>query len=511
MILEPTERLKVQGSVEMNKITMAFGANLVLRGVDLTVKGGEVTALLGANGAGKSTLIKVLSGLYPSHGGQIIIDGKQVHLETPSDAKKLGIQTVHQRIGEGVVPGLSVAENLLFEKIAKNTLGRVGSIRQIMPKALEVADSLKLGWSEKFLRKDVYELGIADQQMLILARALVEIPKLLILDEPTSALSAAEVDNLMNVIRSMRDDGVGILYVSHRLGEIDTIADKLVVLRDGAIRGEQRKPFEWNTALGQMLGEDALQDIQGNVETRGDKFILEINDLSLFQRSSPFSLSIRKGEVTGVIGLLGSGKTEIAESIFGAAKKRSGHMTFEGKAFRPRHPRDAIRMGVFMIPEDRANSSMFPNWSIAKTASLPFLGQLSKGPNVGVVAEKRRASEIIRELQIVAEGADQEVDSLSGGNQQKVVVGRWLKGKPKLLILDEPFRGVDIGARRTISLQARELSKSGAGVLVLTSEVDELLEIADRVIVLVDGEPRLDKYLSETSREEIVHEMSEVI
>nr|WP_271604191.1 sugar ABC transporter ATP-binding protein [Aquiluna sp.] len=501
----------MQGSVEMNQITMAFGANLVLKGVDLTVKGGGVTALLGANGAGKSTLIKVLSGLYPNHGGQIIIDGKPVRLETPSDAKKLGIQTVHQRISEGVVPGLSVAENLLFEKIARNALGRVGSIRQIMPKALEVAESLKLGWSEKFLRQDVYGLGIADQQLLILARALIEKPKLLILDEPTSALSAAEVDNLMNVIRSMRDNGVGILYVSHRLGEIDTIADKLVVLRDGVIRGEQDKPFEWNTALGQMLGEDTLQEIQSNIETRGDESILEINDLSLFQRSRPFSLNIRKGEVTGVIGLLGSGKTEIAESIFGAKKKRSGHMTFEGQVFRPRHPRDAIRMGVFMIPEDRASSSMFPNWSIAKTTSLPFLSQLSKGPNVGVVAEKRRASEIISELQIVAEGADQEVDSLSGGNQQKVVVGRWLKGKPKLLILDEPFRGVDIGARRTISLQARELSKSGAGVLVLTSEVDELLEIADRVIVLVDGEPKLDKYLSETSREEIVHEMSEVI
>lgn len=501
----------MQGSVEMNRITMAFGANPVLRGVDLTVKGGEVTALLGANGAGKSTLIKVLSGLYPNHGGQIIIDGNPVLLETPSDAKKLGIQTVHQRISEGVVPGLSVAENLLFEKIARNALGRVGSIRQIMPKALEVAESLKLGWSEKFLRKDVYELGIADQQMLILARALIEKPKLLILDEPTSALSAAEVDNLMDVIRGMRNDGVGILYVSHRLGEIDTIADKLVVLRDGVIRGEQDKPFEWNIALGQMLGEDTLQEIQSNIETRGDESILEINDLSLFQRSRPFSLNIRKGEVTGVIGLLGSGKTEIAESIFGAAKKRSGKMTFEGQAFRPRHPRDAIRMGVFMIPEDRASSSMFPNWSIAKTTSLPFLSQLSKGPNVGVGAEKRRASEIIQELQIVAESPDQEVDSLSGGNQQKVVVGGWLKGKPKLLILDEPFRGVDIGARRTISLQARELSKSGAGVLVLTSEVDELLEIADRVIVLVDGEPRLDKYLSETSREEIVYEMSEVI
>lgn len=500
----------MQSSVEMKQITMAFGVNLVLKGVDLTVTGGEVTALLGANGAGKSTLIKVLSGLYPGHGGQIIIDGHAVELKAPADAKNLGIQTVHQRINEGVIPGLSVAENLLFEKIARNALGRVGSIRQIMPKALEVADSLKLGWSEKFLRKDVFELGIADQQLLILARALIEKPKLLILDEPTSALSTAEVETLMSVIRDMRDSGVGILYVSHRLGELDTIADNLVVLRDGVIRGEQTKPFEWKEALGQMLGNDAMQDIQENIESRGVDTILEINSISLFKRSKPFSLSIRKGEVTGVIGLLGSGKTEIAQSIFGASKTGSGSMKFEGAPYKPRHPKDAIRRGVFMIPEDRASSSMFPNWSISKTASLPFLSQLSKGPNLGLAAEKNRAVEIIEELQIVANGPDQEVDSLSGGNQQKVVVGRWLKGKPKLLILDEPFRGVDIGARRTISLQARELAKSGAGVVVLTSEVDELLEIADRVIVLVDGEPRLDTYLSETSREEIVHEMSEV-
>ena len=500
----------MQSTVEMKQITMAFGANLVLRGVDLDVSGGEVTALLGANGAGKSTLIKVLSGIYPNHGGSVSIDGSKVELQTPAVAKKLGLQTVHQRINEGVVPGLSVAENLLFEKITQNDMGRVGSIRQIMPKAKEVAAALSLEWSERFMRKDVYELGIADQQLLILARALVDKPKLLILDEPTSALSAAEVDNLMRVIREMRDSGVGILYVSHRLSEIDSIADKLVVLRDGVIRGEQTKPFEWSKALGQMLGEEAVQDIKSNKEQRGEQTFLEIENLKLFNRSKPFDLDIRTGEVTGVIGLLGSGKTEIAESIFGAAKRKTGSMKIKGGQFRPRHPSDAIKQGVFMVPEDRASSSMFPSWSIARTASLPFLGQLSNGLQLGFQAEKIRAKEIIEELQVVATGPEQEVDALSGGNQQKVVVGRWLKGKPEMLILDEPFRGVDIGARRTISVKSRALAESGSAVMVLTSEVDELLEVADRVIVLVDGEPKLDTYLSETSREEIVGKMSEV-
>ena len=314
----------------------------------------------------------------------------------------------------------------------------------------------------------------------------------------------------MRVIREMRDSGVGILYVSHRLSEIDSIADKLVVLRDGVIRGEQTKPFEWSKALGQMLGEEAVQDIQSNKEQRGEQTFLEIENLKLFNRSKPFDLDIRTGEVTGVIGLLGSGKTEIAESIFGAAKRKTGSMKIKGGQFRPRHPSDAIKQGVFMVPEDRASSSMFPSWSIARTASLPFLGQLSNGLQLGFQAEKNRAKEIIEELQVVATGPEQEVDALSGGNQQKVVVGRWLKGKPEMLILDEPFRGVDIGARRTISVKSRALAESGSAVMVLTSEVDELLEVADRVIVLVDGEPKLDTYLSETSREEIVGKMSEV-
>jgi len=207
---------------------------------------------------------------------------------------------------------------------------------------------------------------------------------------------------------------------------------------------------------------------------------------------------------------LGSGKTEIAESIFGAKKRQSGSMKIQGRQFRPKHPSDAIKQGVYMVPEDRASSSMFPEWSIARTASLPFLGQLSRGLQLGFQAEKTRAKEIIDELQVVATGPEQIVDALSGGNQQKIVVGRWLKGKPEMLILDEPFRGVDIGARRTISIKARNLAESGSAVMVLTSEVDELLEVADRVIVLVDGEPKMDTYLSETSREEIVGKMSEV-
>lgn len=497
-------------SVHMNDISMSFGSNLVLRGVNLSVPAGKVTALLGANGAGKSTLIKVLSGLHPGHGGTVSVNGVPAILNSPSAAKKQGLQTVHQRVDEAVVPGLSVAENLLFEKIAEGEKGSSGSLRSLLPKAREIAQSLKLNWSDRFLRKDVYELEIADQQLLTLARAVADEPSMLILDEPTSALSAVEVDNLMSVIRRLRDQGVGILYVSHRLSEIDALADTVVVLRDGVIRGTHEKPFPWAQALTEMLGEDGSGKLGSTTEQRGDRELLTVAGLKLFPRSAPFDISFRSGEVTGVIGLLGSGKSETAEALFGASRVKPESMTLSGEPYRPTHPAGAIKRGVYLVPEDRAKQSMFQSWSIARTVTLPFLETIRRGLVLDFSQEKVSGQEVIDDLSVVAQSPVQPVDSLSGGNQQKVVVGRWLHGTPEVLILDEPFRGVDIGARRTISGKARALAAQQKAVIVFTSEVDELLEVADRVIVLVDGEPRLDSYLSKTSREEIVNTMSEV-
>ena len=497
-------------SVDMKDISMSFGSNLVLRGVNLSVPAGKVTALLGANGAGKSTLIKVLSGLYPEHGGTVFVNGAPALLDSPSAAKKQGLQTVHQRVDEAVVPGLSVAENLLFEKIAEGEKGSSGSLRSLLPKAREIAQSLSLDWSDRFLRKDVYELEIADQQLLTLAPAVVDEPSMLILDEPTSALSATEVDNLMAVIRRLRDQGVGILYVSHRLSEIDALADTVVVLRDGVITGTHEKPFPWAQALTEMLGEDGVTETSSTGEQRGHTEVLQLSGLKLFPRSKPFDLTLRSGEVTGVIGLLGSGKSETAEALFGASKVKPEQMTLNGEDYRPSHPSQAINRGVYLVPEDRAKQSMFQGWSIARTVTLPFLENIRRGLVLDFGKENAVAQEVIDDLGVVAQAPTQPVDSLSGGNQQKVVVGKWLHGSPEVLILDEPFRGVDIGARRTISRKASALAAGGKAVVVFTSEVDELLEVADRVIVLVDGEARLDTYLSQTSREVIVSTMSEV-
>jgi simple sugar transport system ATP-binding protein len=499
-----------QGDVEIRDITMSFGSNPVLRGVDMDIPHGQVTALLGANGAGKSTLIKVLSGVYPQHGGTVRIGGEPVHLITPADSRNVGIETVHQRIDEGIIPGLSVAENLLFERIVSGTIRAISSLRSMLKPAKEVAQALELDWSDSFLRKDVFELGIADKQLLTLARALSRLPKLLVLDEPTSALSQVEVDRLFEVIRRMRTRGVSILYVSHRLSEIESLADNLVVLRDGTIRGGQRAPFNWDIALTHMLGEQAVRAMEEFQERRGSQVCLSMKSIKLFQRSKPFDLTVNKGEVLGVVGLLGSGKSELARGIFGADKFLEGTMKLGGIGFRPSAPAAAIKRRVFLVPEDRAAESMLPGWSIAQTVSLPFLKQFTPGFILSFGAERSEGLRIIEDLGVIATGPDQDVDALSGGNQQKVVVGRWLQGEPQLLLLDEPFRGVDIGARREISRKVRFVAGHDDAVIVLTSDIDEALEVADRIVVLVDGEIRFDSYVTQTSREQILSKMSEV-
>lgn len=496
--------------VSLANVSMAFGTNRVLSGVSMAVPAGSVVALIGANGAGKSTLIKILSGVYPEHGGEIRVDGRPVLVESPSAARALGIHTVHQRIGDGVIPGLSVAENLVFDDLAQPDFGARFSLGKILPRAREIAARLSLGWSDAVLRGDVFALGIADQQLLLLARALAHHPRMLILDEPTSALSMAEVERLFGVIRSLKADGVAILYVSHHLSEIDSLADSLVVLRDGRIRLEQARPFGWTEVVRAMLGDQVLQEEQTIVEHRGTEARLRLRGVSLRPGRPPQDLEFRAGEVAGVIGLLGAGKTELARGIFGASPFQEGTMELDGVAYAPRSPRDAVQRGVFLVPEDRAAEALLPGWSIARSVSLPFLAELAPRGLVPRGVEGRRGRWVIDELDVVARGPGHGVDELSGGNQQRVVVGRWLAGNPRVFVLDEPFRGVDIGARAGIGRRLRALAAGGAAVVITSSDVDEILQGCDRILVLGDGVVRSDTYITETTRDQIIERMSEI-
>ena len=451
------------------------------------------------------------SGAYSEYGGSILINGESVLINSPLDSKAHGIETVYQKIDEGIIAGLSVAENLLFEQITRREVSRFASLSSLLPRAREVAKALSLDWHDSTLRQDVYELGMADKQLLILARALSRKPRLLVLDEPTSALSQVEAERLFRAVKQLRDSGVAILYVSHRLGEIDALADRIVILRDGEIRSEQQPPFKWDDALKDMLGEQVLREIESISEHRSAETILMCSDLRLLPESNTFDLAIHKGEVTGFIGLLGAGKSELARGIFGAEPMFSGQMTLFGKPYQPRFPGDAVRADIYLVSEDRATDAILEEWSISKTATLPFLTSVSKRGLLNFSSEEEAGRSVIDDFGVVAPSPRATVDSLSGGNQQKVIVGRWLRRVPKLLLLDEPFRGVDIGARRDISKRIRSIAKRGAAVVVFSSDIDEILEVADRICVLVEGTLRLDKYSTETSRNEIVQKMSEVI
>ncbi|MFD5543094.1 sugar ABC transporter ATP-binding protein, partial [Streptomyces sp. NPDC127079] len=455
--MSPTETaLGEPPAVGLTDVSMAFGGKTVLAGVSLDIAPGSVVALLGANGAGKSTLIKILSGVHPGHGGEVRVAGEPVALPSPAAARQLGIQTVHQRIGEGIVPGLSVAENLVFEELARRRGNPFLSGSRTLARAREIQAALGLDWSDPVLRQDVTELGISDRQLLILARALATRPRLLILDDPTSALSAAEAERLFALIGRMREDGIAVLYVSHRLGEIDALADRLVVLRDGRLTEDQARPFDWDTALRAMLAQ--AQEAQTARPVReGDQggTVLSLRGVRLFDGRAPLDLDLRTGEVTGVVGLLGAGKTELARGLFGAEPFRTGAVTLDGRAYAPRRPADAIRAGVHLVPEDRHADALVPGWSVAQNISLPFLRSLSPSGLLSRSREDALGRGTIEALGIVTRDEHSTVEELSGGNQQKVVVGRWLAETPRVLILDDTFRGVEIGARAGSGRRAR--------------------------------------------------------
>jgi simple sugar transport system ATP-binding protein len=457
-------------------------------------------------------------------------------LRTPLEAQRLGIQTVHQRVGEGILPGLTVAENLAFGRLASRGINPLIGTRSTLRHAREVQAALDLDWPDSVLRRDVAELGISDQQLLVLARALSTRPRLLILDEPTSALSAAEAERLFAIVDGMRARGIAVLYVSHRLGEIDALADRLVVLRDGRLTDEQDKPFAWETALRAMLGpgdvdsgdvesgdepnaagRNAIKrnaadrnavELKPERELRGERVAAALRGVPLLPGRAPQDLDLYAGEVTGVVGLLGAGKSELARGLFGADRFGAGTVELDGAPYRPKSPRDAIGHRVFLVPEDRHADALIPGWPLAHNLSLPFLASFSRAGLVRTSAEAELGRRAIAGLGIVARDEQSLIEELSGGNQQKVVVGRWMVEPPRVLLLDEPFRGVDIGARRDIGRRAREIAAEGAAVLVLSADVDEVLESADRVLVLAEGVIRLDVRRGDASRDAVIRAIS---
>ena len=484
-------------------ISKSFPGVKSLDNVDFSVAAGEVHALLGENGAGKSTLVKTIAGAYQPDSGSIVFDGAEVSWSSPKIARRRGIHVIFQELV--LFPELTVAENIFIGE-EPEAFGPVISYRKMKREAATILESL--GVQLDPLRK-VKKLSIADQQMVEIAKALVGKAKLLILDEPTAVISGREADVLFDRLRMLRRQGVAVVYISHRLEEIFQIADRVTVLKDGKFVGVRRvADVDRNSLVRMMVGRD-LQDLYPPVASKtavdDHQPVLEVRELSVGQRVRNVTFSLRRGEVLGLAGLIGAGRTELALGIFGALPVTSGTLLLEGEEYRPKSPKTAIRKGLGLLTEDRKGEGLLLGLGIAANITAPKLEQITRGGVLDVRAEERLATNEISKFLIKASRPKAPVVNLSGGNQQKVLFSRWTLACQRVLILDEPTRGVDVGAKAEIYRIIRLLADEGIGILMISSELQEIVAMCDRILVMRRGELTGELSREQVSEEAIMH------
>jgi galactofuranose transport system ATP-binding protein len=472
--------------LEIRGLTRSFPGVKALQGVDFTVRAGEVHALMGENGAGKSTLIKVLTGVVPRDAGMVALAGQPIHPRSPKEAEGLGISTVYQEVN--LIPHLSVAENIcLGRQPARLGVIRWRALERRAEQALARVD-LKLDVSEP-----VSSYSIAVQQLVAIARALDVAGKLLILDEPTSSLDEKEVANLFRVLRRLREQGMGLVLVTHFLDQVYAIADRITVLRDGRHVGEYETSklpkFELvSRMLGKAMAEmDAVQREGEKARTeRHEDALLELKQFGRAGSVGPIDLKVSRGEIVGLAGLLGSGRTETARLIFGIDHADRGEMYVGGRKVSIGSPRQAIRAGFAFTPENRKVEGIIPRLSVRENIVLALQGRRGALRPLSRARQLELAEQYIQRLGISTPGPDQPVGNLSGGNQQKVLLARWLAMQPQLLILDEPTRGIDVGAKAEIEKLMQELRAQGMAMIFISSELEEIVRSSARVVVLRD-------------------------
>ncbi|SFL39256.1 sugar ABC transporter ATP-binding protein [Methylobacterium pseudosasicola] len=466
-------------------LTKRFGSTRALTDASFELHAGEVLALMGANGAGKSTLVKILCGVHGADAGSMTIGGTTVAFASPRQAREHGIIAVHQTIADVGVPTLSVADNLLLDRSCTGRGPLLAGGRRSLRAAGAIAAGIGL---ELDLSRRLDALSIAERQLVAIARAVAHDPAVLILDEPTASLSAPESERLFAVLDRLRDRGVALLYISHKTGDLRRIADRIVVLRDGRVSGEFRRPLDLDAAIRAMVGHAVGQVARRDPVPDGAP-ILRLSQARLAPTAAAFDLVVHAGEVVAVTGPVGAGKSTLAGAIFGLWPLAAGHMDLDGRPWRPRSAGEAIRNGVFMAGEDRWRTTFFPGTvpfaQIAGTIGFPFLDRWGRAGLVARTAETRATRRLIAEFGIKARGPEDLPASLSGGNQQKVVLARWHAEPARLLLLDEPFQGVDIGARDDIIRAIRAQSRDRA-TIVFVNDLEEALEVGDRVVVMAD-------------------------
>ena len=471
-----------EAALEMRAISKAFPGVQALLDVDLDVRRGEVHAVIGENGAGKSTLMRILAGAMQPDRGDILIDGQKVTIGSPLIARELGIAMVYQELS--LVQNLTVAENIFLGRFISSRFGLLD--RSAMRRATaDLLASLDLDLDPD---RAVKELSVGQRQMVEIAKAWQQKPRILVFDEPTSSLTAHEVDALFRTIRRLRDQAVQVIYISHRVEEIPLIADRITALRDGRRVDTRDVADVTEASLVKMMVGREMGELFPKREVALGEPVLEVRGLGRTGSFAGIDFSVRRGEVVGMAGLVGAGRTEIARAIFGLERADAGTIAVDGKEVRVRTSRDAYAAGIGYVPEDRQRDGLFLGLSVRRNLTLSAISRLTRLGFLRRGAETVMARSLTARLQIRPPDIERPVMTLSGGNQQKAVMGRCLSMEPKVLILDEPTRGIDVGAKAEVHHLIGESAASGVGILLISSELPEVLAASDRVLVIADGE-----------------------
>lgn len=482
---EPLAPRRGGALVEVVGLSKSFGGVHALREVSLAVRRGVVHGLVGANGAGKSTLIRCLAGIHQPDGGRIVVNGHPVTIASAQDASKLHMAFIHQEMS--LVPGWDVLRNMALGVPYRTRLGLI-DWRPVRARAREVADRVGMKFG---LNAQVDDLSVADKWLVMIGRALMHDAQLIAMDEPTASLSVQESERLHAIVRDLTASGAAVIFVSHRLDEVVDLCDDVTVFKDGAVVREA-SPDRVNRAdlVRAIVGRDVDVAARPRSEPLLGRTVLDVQGVSDRRLLRDVDLQVRAGEVVGLGGLVGAGRTELARIVFGAERAVRGEVLLDGRPTRYREPADAVADGVGMVPEERRAQGVFLDRSIDFNINLASLDSLRFSralPLLRLREGRRRAEQVARKVTVKSRDAGQEVAALSGGNQQKVAIARWLVGERKLLILDEPSRGVDVGARAEVHTLIRSLAADGAAVLVISSDNEELVALCDRVLVMAEG------------------------
>lgn len=474
---------------EARRVSKSFAGVHALREVDLAVHPGSIHALVGENGAGKSTLIKVLTGVYRPDSGSIIYQGDEVTFGQPADAQNIGISTVYQEVN--LVPKLSIARNIFLGREPRTWYGLI-DMRSMNVRAKDLLDDLGIHVD---VTAELETLGLGVQQMVALGRAVTIDAKVVIMDEPTSSLEQREVETLFRIARRLRDDGCALIFVSHRLDELWQLCDRVTILRDGELvhTGEMQH-LSRRDLIAHMLGRDIGEtsgagdgSVQGDDDADDARAALSVRDFDVPGKLSGVSLTVRAGEVLGLGGLLGAGRSETVKAIYGALPASRGTAEVDGAKVRRNSIRAAMRAGIALLSEDRKAEGIIPDLSVRENIVLAVTKRVSQGGILSRAKTNALVDEYVRRLKIKVSSPEQKVGELSGGNQQKVLIARWLATRPKVFLLDEPTRGIDVGAKLEVRGLIDELAAEGLAVVMISSETEELVDTANRVIVLRDG------------------------